>query len=149
MKAAFIAISVALGIIALSVGAGIYAMQTTRIPGKDVIVIGNAFVAVEATATNYLKLPLCRTMTHICRTPAISADIVHGVKAARVAVLALEADARRSPHHDASVTLYQAAEAAIESAKVSLTVKASHGNNHRRPRVADSNAPASEAVWRL
>lgn len=133
MKQAFIAIAIGLGIIALSMGAGIHALKSTRISGRDVIVLSNTFVAVEATATNYLALPLCRTMTHVCRTRAISADVVHGVRAARVAVLALEADARGSPRHDASVTLYQAAEAAIASAKVSLTpVKAPHGIDRSR-----------------
>jgi len=150
MKQSSIAILIALGVIVLAGLAAVNALQETKIPGKDVIVLGNAFVAVEATATNYLKLPLCRTHAHACREPAISVAIVRDIKAARMAVLALETDAKRSPSHDASVTLFQAAGAAIGAAKISIIqTKAPHGNDHRSPRVADSNAPASEAVWRL
>ncbi len=52
-----------------------------------VYVAVNAFDAVEASATNYLRLPRCKTTgpAVVCRSPAATAAIIPAVRSGRVA----------------------------------------------------------------
>src|SRR5689334_80976 len=50
-----------------------------------VYVAANSFDALEATATNYLKLPKCGGSATVCRSPTVTAKILPAVRSGRVA----------------------------------------------------------------
>ena len=79
---------------ALAVGvAGCSTLQNTwdvitqsKVSPTVVIVAANAFDALEATATNYLRLKKCTSTTMpVCRSPAATAQIVPAIRSGRAA----------------------------------------------------------------
>ena len=50
---------------------------------QAVYVAINAFDAVEASATNYLRLPRCSGVGNLCRTPSTSAAVITWIRAGR------------------------------------------------------------------
>lgn len=73
----------------------------TAVTGKivtpqQVIIAANAFDAVKATATNYLRLPRCPA-AQVCRTPSTTPKIVSAIKAGTSARNQLEAALRANP----------------------------------------------------
>lgn len=74
-----------------------------------VYVAANAFDAVEATATNYLRLPRCHTGGPVvCRSPAATAQIIPAVRAGRVARTNLENFMAQNPSQLGPSGLYNA-----------------------------------------
>ena len=109
----------ALGALALSGCSTISTLTGTTISPTQVIVAGNSFDAVEETATNYLKLPLCPGAT-LCRTAAATKAIVPAVRAARAARNQMEAYVNANPGSPAPVSLYNAAITAISALESTL-----------------------------
>lgn len=88
---------------------------------EAVIVAGNAFDGVEATATNYLKLPPCAAGgPTICRTQAGVNAIVPAIRAGRSARSQLEADIAANPGQPVSITPYNVLTASISSLNSAL-----------------------------
>ncbi len=74
-----------------------------------VIVAGNAFDAVEATATNYLRLKKCSAATGpVCRNPAATAAIIPAIRSGRQARNALETFMQQNPGVLGPTGLYNA-----------------------------------------
>ena len=73
-----------------------------------VYVAANAFDAVEATATNYLKLPKCNGSNPVCRDPKATAQIIPAVRSGRVARTNLENFIAQNPGSLGPVGMYNA-----------------------------------------
>lgn len=85
----------------------------TTVSPTAVYVAANAFDAVEATATNYLRLPKCTAANGpVCRSPAATAQIIPAVRAGRVARTNLENFMAQNPGALGPVGLYNALTAA-------------------------------------
>lgn len=81
-----------------------------------VIVAVNSFDALEATATNYLRLPKCNsTNGPICRSSAATAQIIPAVRAGRIARNNLEAFLNSHPGALAPQGLYDALSSAVNT----------------------------------
>ena len=81
-----------------------------------VIVAANTFDALEATATNYLKLPKCAPATRpICRDPAATKAIIPAVRSGRVARTNLEQFFKNNPGQLGPSGLYKALTASIST----------------------------------
>ena len=61
----------------------------TTVSPNEVYILDNTFVAAEATANNYLQLPLCPQKTVICRSTQGTNVIVIAVRNARDAMTKL------------------------------------------------------------
>lgn len=83
---------IAAAAIALSLGgcATLNAIEGATVSPTQIIVAANSFDAIEATATNYLRLPPCPQAT-VCRTQAAVSAIVPAIRAGRKARNQLEA----------------------------------------------------------
>ena len=86
----------------------------SSVTAQEIIVAGNTFDAIEATATNYLKLPLCPQAT-VCRTQAASAAIYPAVKSARQARATLEAAVAANPNAALPISNYNVLMTAINT----------------------------------
>lgn len=61
-------------------------LTTSTVSPTAVVVAGNSFDALEATATNYLTRPRCNgTNGPLCRDPGATAKIIPAIRAGRVA----------------------------------------------------------------
>lgn len=81
-----------------------------------VIVAANTFDALEATATNYLKLPKCTASNGpICRDPAATKAIIPAVRSGRVARTNLEQFFKDHPGQLGPTGLYSALTASIST----------------------------------
>ena len=80
-----------------------------------VIVSANAFDGLEATATIYLKLPQCPTVTKVCRAPEAVPGIVKAVRAGRTARNSLEALLAANGNSAIPVASYNTLTAAVSS----------------------------------
>ena len=88
-------------------------LNGTTVSPTAVYVAANAFDAVEATATNYLKLPKCTSSSGpVCRNAAATAQIIPAVRAGRVARTNLENFMAQNPGALGPVGLYNALTAA-------------------------------------
>ena len=99
MKLMYLAIPVALAI------AGCNVNPDVATPNQ-VVIAANAFDAAEATAANYLSLPLCGGMAKVCRDAALSKKVAQTVRTGRTARDQLLADINSST--PVPVTLLQA-----------------------------------------
>ena len=88
-------------------------LSGTTVSPTAVYVAANAFDAVEATATNYLRLQKCAaTSGSVCRNAAATAQIIPAVRAGRVARTNLETFMAQNPGALGPVGLYNALTAA-------------------------------------
>ena len=88
-------------------------LNGTTVSPTAVYVAANAFDAVEATATNYLKLQKCTSSSGpVCRNAAATAQIIPAVRAGRVARTNLENFMAQNPGALGPVGLYNALTAA-------------------------------------
>ena len=78
-----------------------------------VYVAANTFDALEATATNYLKLPKCGGSANICRNQAAVVKIIPAVRAGRVARNNLEQFLKDHPGQLGPQGLYDSLTASI------------------------------------
>lgn len=92
---------------------------------QAVIIASNTFDALEATATNYLRLKKCNgTNGPVCRDPAVTVKLVPAVISARNARNALEGFLKAHPGELGPSGLYDALQQAI--ATVSDIVAQNH-----------------------
>ena len=108
MKKVLIGLVLALGL----AGCNINLNPNVATP-QDVVIAANAFDAAEATAANYLTLPLCGTTAKVCRTQAISIQVASAVRAGRVARDQLLADVKAN--NPAPVSLFQTLSATVST----------------------------------
>ncbi len=101
MKKVLIGLVLALGL----AGCNINLNPNVATP-QDVVIAANAFDAAEATAANYLSLPLCGGAYKVCRDAALSKKVASTVRAGRAARDQLLADINSST--PIPVTLLQA-----------------------------------------
>ena len=76
---------------------------------QAVILASNTFDALEITATNYLRLPRCKSATTspVCRSPTASALLIPAVRSGRVARDNLQQFIKDHPNQLASATVYE------------------------------------------
>ena len=87
---------------------------------KAAYIAANAFDAAEATATNYLTLPVCPA-AKLCRTAAGVAAVTKAVRTARAARNGIEAFVKANPGSAVPVTLADALSAAVQALQAILT----------------------------
>lgn len=104
---------------ALAGCATIATLEGTTVSPTQVVVAANAFDAVEATATNYLKLPLCPGAV-VCRTVAGVKAIVPLIRSGRQARTAMEAYVTANPGQAVPVTLYDTTMTAVSALQSAL-----------------------------
>lgn len=74
------------------------AVTGARISATQVVIAANAFDALEATASGYLRLRRCTpTSGPVCRSPAATAQIVPAIRSGRVARNNLEQYVKTHP----------------------------------------------------
>lgn len=84
-------------------------VEGTSVSPSAVYVAVNAFDAVEATATNYLRLPRCSgSASYACRDPGATRRIIPAVRSGRVARTNLEQFYKDNPGALGPVGLYNA-----------------------------------------
>lgn len=81
-----------------------------------VIVMANTFDALEASATNYLRLPKCSaTSGSVCRSPEAARAIIKAIRAGRPARVQLETFLRTHPGELGPQGLYDALTATAQT----------------------------------
>jgi len=91
-------------------------VTSASVTPTTVIVAANTFDALEATATNYLRLPKCTGSNGpVCRDKAATAQIIPAVRAGRVARTNLEQFFKDHPGQLGPKGLYDALTAAIST----------------------------------
>ena len=88
---------------------------------NQVYVTGNAFVAAEASATQYLSLPTCPVKTGLCKTAAGVKAVVVAVRSARKAVSDMVAYVAANPGQVVPVSLYNTAVSAVDGMQTAVT----------------------------
>ena len=110
--------------LALSGCAAINSVKTltgASVTPSEVYVAGNTFVALEATATQYLNLSYCPSASKVCKTQEGVNAIVPAIRAARAAVSAMENYASANPGSVVPVSLYTTATTSISALQTALT----------------------------
>lgn len=88
-----------------------------------VIVAGNSFDALEATATNYLRLVKCNDSNGpICRDPKATAMIIPAIRSGRAARTNLEQFMGDNPGKLGDQGLYNALQTAITTLKQAFSI---------------------------
>lgn len=115
------------GVLALALGGCANLQQTwdtltsAQVTPQVVLIAGNTFDGLEATATNYLKLARCTGSNGpVCRDPATSAKIISAVRSGRVARNNLEQFFADHPGQLGPQGLYDAFQAAISTLQTIL-----------------------------
>ena len=110
MNKIIIALALAFGIAGCASIQNAYdTLNGTTVSPTAVYVAANAFDAVEATATNYLRLKKCSTTSGpVCRDPSATAKIIPAVRSGRVARTNLEQFMKDNPGALGPVGLYNA-----------------------------------------
>jgi hypothetical protein len=99
MKKLFLVFALAAGLAGCTTIQTAYQAVTGQVvTPQAVIVAANAFDAVKATATNYLRLKKCTGANGpVCRDPAVSAKIIPAIRAGTTDRNALEAAIQANP----------------------------------------------------
>jgi hypothetical protein len=110
MKRFLIVSALALGLASCAqLTADYNALTGVTVSPTAVIVAANAFDAVEATATNYLRLPKCTASNGpVCRNPTATAQIIPAIRSGRIARNNLEAFMQANPGAIGPTGLYSA-----------------------------------------
>ena len=91
-------------------------LTTSQVTPQVVIVAGNTFDALQATATGYLRLPKCTPSNRpVCRDPLVTPKLIAAVRAGRVARNNLEQFFNDHPGQLGPQGLYDAFKAAIDT----------------------------------
>jgi hypothetical protein len=89
---------------------------------QQVYIAANSFDAIEATATQYLKLPLCPQGSPVCRTQLSSQTVYNNVKTARSARNALEAYMNANPGASVPVSNYNVLVTSVQTLNALVAV---------------------------
>ena len=91
-------------------------LTTSEVTPQLVVVAGNTFNALEASATNYLRLPKCSGSNGpVCRNSVAAAKVISAVRAGRVARTNLEQFFKDHPGQLGPAGLYDAFKKAIDT----------------------------------
>lgn len=91
-------------------------ITSASVPATSVVVSVNTFDALEATATNYLQLPLCKSGgPSVCRTTTATNAVIPAVRAGRVARNNLEQFLAANPGKLGPSGLYNALSSAVST----------------------------------
>lgn len=114
MRKILLCVALAAGLAGCSTLQNAYDVVTSAsVSPTMVIVAGNSADALEATATNYLKLKRCTGSNGpICRSPTATAQLIPAVRAVRVARTNLESFLAANPGALGPTGLYNALTAA-------------------------------------
>lgn len=108
-----------------SIGSAYSAATSVKVTKTQVYVAANAFDAVEVTATNYVRLPTCKTgqtfLADQCSTKVAISKLVPAIRAGRAARNNLEAFAKDHPGEIGASGLYAALTTAISTIKTVLS----------------------------
>lgn len=97
-------------------------LASSHVSPSAVVIAANTFDALEASATNYLRLKRCSPTTGpICRDPAFTAKIIPVVRSGRVARDNLILFMRAHPGQLAPQGVYDALVASINTAQAIIT----------------------------
>lgn len=97
-------------------------LTSAQVSPTLVVVAGNTFDALEATATNYLKLPRCNGRNGpVCRDPSATAQLIPAIRAGRVARTNLEQFMTTHPGSLGPQGLYDALTAATNTLQSIVT----------------------------
>lgn len=97
-------------------------LTTSQVSPTVVIVAANTFDGLEATATNYLRLPRCTGANGpVCRDPRATSQIIPAVRAGRAARNALEDFLRSHPGQLGPSGLYDSLIAASNTLQAIFT----------------------------
>jgi len=118
MKKLVIIVAVALGLSGCAVMTAIdngFGIATgSSVSPQAVIIEVNTFDAIEATATNYLRLPRCNgAALQVCRSPAAMAQIIPAIRSGRLARNQLELFLKQNPGKLGPTGLYNALAGAV------------------------------------
>jgi len=99
------------------------AITGSAVSPTAVIVAGNSFDALEATATNYLRLKKCSSASGpICRDPKATAMIIPAIRSGRAARTNLEQFMVNNPGKLGDQGLYNALQTAITTLKQAFSI---------------------------
>lgn len=99
------------------------ALTGSAVSPTAVIVAGNSFDALEATATNYLRLKKCSTASGpICRDPKATAIIIPAIRSGRASRTNLEQFMANHPGKLGDQGLYNALQTAITTLKQAFSI---------------------------
>ena len=109
-------------LLALGGCAQLTALTSSTVSTESVGIAVNGFDALEATATNYLRLRRCTgTNGPVCRDPAATAEIIPAVRAGRVARNNIEQFLKDHPGQLGTTGLYDALTAASSTLGAIIT----------------------------
>ncbi len=101
---------------------GYDAITGATVSPTAVIVAANSFNALEATATNYLRLKRCTGSNGpVCRDPRATAVIIPAVRSGRVARNNLEQFLKDHPGELGPAGLYAALQQSIDTLRTAFT----------------------------
>ncbi len=92
-------------------------VASAQVSPKAVVVAAQSFNLLEGLATDYLNLPRCNGTTTVCRSPAITKQVIPAVRQGRAARDSLIAFQRAHPGALGSQGAYDALLAAIATLK--------------------------------
>ena len=95
------------------------AITTATITPQQVYIAANAFDAIEASGTTYLRLPACGSLP--CRNPSATASIVSSIRAGRLARNKLESAVNANPSAPVDANLYATLTSSTSTIKAILT----------------------------
>lgn len=101
-----VGLGLALALTGCSTLSNLETIASGSVSPQQVYIAANSFDAIEATATQYLGLPLCPQGTPVCRTQVSSQTVYNNVKTARGARNALEAYMGANPGAAVPVSNY-------------------------------------------
>ena len=87
----------------------------TTVSPSQVVIAGNSFDALEATATNYLRLPTCPVQAPVCKNSASVGPIVSAVHAGRTARTDMIGYVTANPGQAVPVSRYDTLKASVDS----------------------------------
>lgn len=79
-------------------------VTTATVTPEQVYIAANAFDGIEASATNYLRLPVCGSAP--CRNPNATKSIVSAIRSGRLARNKLESAVGANPSGPVDANLY-------------------------------------------
>lgn len=108
----------------LSGCAAIKVVQSSKVTVSQVVIVGNAADAIEATATNYLQLRKCaageKTGKAVCRDPRATKPIIAAIHSERTARDAFTAFYKAHPDGIGAAGLYDGLNSSIAIVSATL-----------------------------
>lgn len=94
------------------------AVTSATVTAQQVYIAANAFDGIEASATNYLRLPVCGSLP--CRNPSATKSIVSAIRSGRLARNKLESAVGADPTGPVDANLYSTLTSSTSTIKAIL-----------------------------